>query len=163
MKLLLLIGFMLSAFHPVHVSFTTVEYDPDQDCLVVMSRIFHDDLSSAIETSYGDKISMDSLSNPQHLEPLIRYYREKVVLSVNADHLNSDELSFERFEKGDMAIRLFFTVPLKNENIRTIGMQNDILTSLFPDQSNLLIMKIYDKEESFRLTSDNYKVNLPVE
>jgi len=163
MKLLLLIGFMLSAFHPVHVSFTTVEYDPDQDCLVVMSRIFHDDLSSAIETSYGDKISMDSLSNPQHLEPLIRYYREKVVLSINADHLNSDELSFERFEKGDMAIRLFFTVPLKNENIRTIGMQNDILTSLFPDQSNLLIMKIYDKEESFRLTSDNNTVTLSVQ
>jgi hypothetical protein len=140
-----------------------VEYDPGQDCLVVMSRVFHDDLSLAVESLYGDKISMDSLNDPEHLNSLIRYLKEHVVISMNDNDLDSDEFRFERFEKGNMAIRLFFSIPVNNKKIKTIRMKNTILTKLYADQSNLLIMKIYDKEESFRLTSDNKTVTLSVE
>jgi hypothetical protein len=61
-----------------------------------------------------------------------------------------------------MTIRLFFSIPLETDTITSVHISNPILTELYHGQSNLLITNIYNKQESFRLTNENYNVTLNV-
>ncbi|MFP4663109.1 MAG: DUF6702 family protein [Bacteroidales bacterium] len=163
MKLLIAISFLISSFHPVHVSFTTLELDEKENNILLMSRIFHDDLADDIRRIHQEEVVMDSLGEPQHLEAVIRYYKDRISLRINDQKINPDQIKFERFDYGNMAVRLFFSIPVSDYEINSLTMENHILTGLFHDQSNLLIVKLYNKEESFRLTNDNNKVTLSVE
>ncbi|MEA3449348.1 MAG: DUF6702 family protein [Bacteroidota bacterium] len=170
MKWAIIIAFLVSSLHPVYVSFNTLELDEDEDKLVLMSRIFYDDLTKAAENAYDmeiDTIGTNADITESDLTPLLRYYKDKVQISVNNKGIPPENITLDRFEirnyaKEDMTIRLFFSIPLETDTITSVQISNPILTELHHGQSNLLITNIYNKQESFRLTNDNYEVTLKI-
>ncbi len=168
MKLAIVIACLVSSLHPVYVSFNTLELNEDEGKLVLMSRIFYNDLTKAAENAYDIKIdTIDSDANitESDLAPLLRYYKDKVHISINNQSIPPENINFDRFEisnyaKEDMIIRLFFSIPLETDTITSVQISNPILTELYHGQSNLLITNIYNKQESFRLTNENYNVTL---
>lgn len=167
MKWAIVIAFLVSSLHPVYVSFTTLELDDDEDKLVLMSRLFYDDLAKATENKFGTQIKSDSVLSEEQLELLLRYYRDRVSIFVNETKISPENIQFDNYETGnygkeDMTIRLFFSIPLETDTITSVQLSNPILTELYHGQSNLLITNIYNKQESFRLTNDNYEVTLKI-
>ncbi|MGC9332099.1 MAG: DUF6702 family protein [Bacteroidales bacterium] len=167
MKWVIVIAFLVSSLHPVHVSFNTLELNEDEDKLVLMSRLFYDDLAKATENKFGTQIKLDSVLSEEQLEPMLRYYKDRVSIFVNETKISPENIMLDRFEisnyaKEDMTIRLFFSIPLETDTITSMQISNPILTELYHGQSNLLITNIYNKQESFRLTNENYIVTLNV-
>jgi hypothetical protein len=162
------IAFLISGFHPVYVSFNTLELDDDEDKLILMSRLFYDDLTKAAKNAYNvTGMPEDTLAKEQDLNLLIRYYKDKVGIVVNDVEVPDSLITFEKHEisgagKEDMTIRLFFSIPLDENGIKSIKIRNSVLTELYHGQSNLLITNIYNKQESFRLNLDKKEVTLNV-
>ena len=168
MKWAIIIAFLVSSLHPVYVSFNTLELDDDEDKLILMSRLFYDDLTKAAKNAYDvSNMPEDTLANEQDLALLLRYYKDKVSIVVNNVEVPDSLITFEKHEisnagKEDMTIRLFFSIPLDDNSIKSIKIRNSVLTEVHHGQSNLLITNIYDKQESFRLNLDKKEVTLNV-
>jgi len=160
-----LISILIFSFslHPVHVSFTNVELNSEKNEIIIMSRIFMDDLEKAAEINENYDIDISNLDDSTNLKPIIKYYKKTFNFQLNGEKINSQKIKFKRFEKSDIAIRLFFSYKPGNNKINQIKVKNNILTDIYPDQSNLMIIKIYDTQESFRLTSDKNEVSLQIQ
>ncbi|MDA3820814.1 MAG: hypothetical protein PF590_10185 [Candidatus Delongbacteria bacterium] len=106
MKLIMVIVFLISSLHPVYVSFNTLELDEGENKLVLMSRVFYNDLTKAAENAYDmeiDTIGTDADINESDLAPLLRYYKDKVKISVNNKGIPPGDINLDRFEISNYA------------------------------------------------------------
>ena len=166
MNYLISIIILSFTFHPVHISFTNLELDNENNEIVIMSRIFMDDIQKATEISQNVEIDINNLDDSTNLNPLIDYYHKRFNFYINEEKINPEKIKFKRYDinqASDIAIRLFFSYKPKNDKISKIKVNNKILTDIYPDQSNLMIVKIYDTQESFRLTPDKNEVTLSLQ
>ena len=162
MQFLLLISFTLMSFHPVHVAFTNVEYDNDKQEILIASRIFYDDMELAVEQLFDADLQLGTDNeHPESDKFISLWYASVFEISINGEKIPPENIEFIRRETDDLAMRLFFRI--KSEFPKQISIKNLILTDLYADQANLMILKVGNLEESFSLTEDNNVVTLEVE
>lgn len=140
---------ILSLFHPVHVTLTSIDHVNGTDSLKVFIRMYYDDFlldySSAglpdagIESSVSKTFPADLMSN---------YLNEKVNIIVNNKHLKGKLLNLV-LENNEISMNLLYITEKKP---RTISVRNLIMTGIYADQSNMTIIRINDFEEGVMLT-----------
>jgi hypothetical protein len=147
---LLLFTIWLAA-HPVHVSLLSIDYIPDQKKFKVFLRIYFDDflLDSGIKSA--DQKNLDFSGGTFFTrEVLAKYVNEKIKISVNKRQITA-ELGDMALSENELRMNLFFNSPGK---ISSIAVKNLIMTSLYSDQANMIIVKVNDFEEGVKLTSE---------
>ncbi|MFH0842722.1 MAG: DUF6702 family protein [Bacteroidota bacterium] len=137
------------AFHPVHVTLTSIDYISGTDSLKVFVRMYYDDFlldysMSGLplpERNYSDNeiFPADLLNN---------YLDEKVSIIINNKQLKGKLLN-QTLENNEISMNLYFRIGKKPG---TITVRNLIMTSLYSDQANMTIVRIYDLEEGVMLT-----------
>jgi len=83
-----LLLFFLLAFHPVHVSVTSIEYNKEEEIFLVSFKVFTDDFETNIERKYGVNLNLgkeNELKNAS--EYFSRYFRESFSFIVNGEEL----------------------------------------------------------------------------
>lgn len=138
-------------FHPVHVTFLSIDYIPENKSVSLFLKIYYDDFLLDAGISQTDKSMQDSLKNEKFLKGLVtRYTNEKVNISFN-NKLYSAYL--DDYVLSDNELRVNFSIPAVRK-ISTVEVRNMIMTKLYSDQSNMVIVKISDFEEGIKLTPD---------
>lgn len=149
-RILFLLWFI---FHPVHVTLLSINYMPETSNYNGFIRIYLDDLLLDSDLS-GFGISKDKLIAKERasVEMLERYLNEKVVIKVNEKHTPGSitKVSID-VERNEVDVNLLF---VNGGKPGTITVKNLIMTNLYKDQANMVIVKADDFEEGVKLTSE---------
>ncbi len=137
------------AVHPVHVSLMSIDYVQDQKIFNVFLRVYFDDflLDSGIEP--GDQKKLVFLGSDGFTQKVISdYVNDRVNLRVNNRQINAELVNMDL---SDNELRMNLTFGSAGK-VNSITVRNLIMTSLYNDQTNMIIVKVNDFEEGVRLT-----------
>jgi hypothetical protein len=137
--------------HPVHVTLTSIDFVTDDGSYIVFVRMYFDDFLTDSKLNgnvvdgadffAGTSASRDAMEN---------YLSKKLIIKVNEKAL-SGKLHEMKVADNEISMSLEFTGGKKPSSIIV---KNLILTDLYADQSNMVIVKVNDFEEGAKLTSD---------
>lgn len=138
-------------FHPVHVTLTSIDYIPEKDSLKVFVMMYFDDflldLNMSGEIKQGEDYSAGDSITRGTME---RYLNRKLIIRVNNKLLTGKLVDLEIVD-NEVKLNINY-IPVRDPDI--IVVKNLIMTDLYKDQSNFVIVKINDFEEGVKLTSD---------
>jgi hypothetical protein len=138
-------------FHPVHVTLTSIDYMPASDMFKVFVRLYFDDFLRDYKLIDDKFISGDfSDTSPSSVGIMEKYISERIIIKVNEKHI-SGRICDMKLIDNEISMNLEYKA-VKKPKIITV--KNLILTGLYSDQSNMIIVKIYNFEEGVRLTPE---------
>jgi hypothetical protein len=135
----------------VHVTITSIDYIPEIDSFKVFIRMYFDDFlrdSKLNGTEIQDKDF--STKNSSSLNIMEKYLAEKVIIKVNEKQL-SGKLQNMNLADNEISMNLEYG---RGKNPRIVSVKNLIMTGLYNDMSNMIIVRINNFEEGFKLTSE---------
>jgi len=139
------------ATHPVHVSLMSIDYVQDQRLFNMFLRIYFDDflLDSGMEPEDHNHLVFSG--NDAFTRKVISdYVNDRIRLRVNNRQIKPELGNMDLSDK-ELRMNLFFGSVGK---VNTITVKNQIMTSIYNDQANMIIIKVNDFEEGARLTAD---------
>ncbi len=162
MQLLIAISLFFSFMHPVHVSFTNIEYMEESQEIQIASRVFWDDVETSINQQFDVKLNLGSEAQHPEYEEFIRlWFANNLRITIDGKIIPPENVKLEHIDMGavDMLVNLSFD----SEKPASMKVENQLLCDLFADQSNLVILAINEKQESFSLTAENNVITLEIE
>lgn len=145
-----------SGAHKFYVSVTNVGYSEEEASLQVISRIFIDDLEKALKTRYEVDARLATPDESGGAETYIaRYFNTKFTVLVNGSPVKYTFLG-KRYD-NDLVICYIEVTGLPKEQLKSVGIQNEVLTDIFEEQKNLVHFDILGNKKSFVLVRENNK------
>jgi len=139
-------------FHPVHVTLTSIHQDKGNDSLKVFVKMYYDDF--LLDYHLFDKAN-DSVKNipagqliPASL--VNKYISEKVTIIVNNKELKGKLLKLDLTD-NEISMSLLYKSAGKP---RFLTVSNLIMTELYADQANMMLIRVNDFEEGIKFTSE---------
>ncbi len=158
-KLLFLIILPLLAFtvaHKFYVSVTNINYSEKDKAFQITSRIFIDDLEAVLKERYGIEARLATEEeSPIADEYIEKYFRAKFLITLNGTVAPYNFLG-KKYD-ADVIICYLEIPEIQFETLRSIEIQNEILTDMFEEQKNLVHIKWEGKKKSFILIKENNK------
>ena len=137
--------------HPVHVTLTSIDYVPEVDSFKVFVRMYFDDFLR--DYKLGGKEIQDkefSTTDASFIDKIQKYIAEKVIIKVNEKQL-SGKLQNMNLADNEISMNLEYGA---SKRPRTVSVKNLIMTGLYTDMSNMILVKINNFEEGVKLTSN---------
>lgn len=162
MQLLIAISLFFSFMHPVHVSFTNIEYVEEAQEIQIASRVFWDDVETSINQQFDVQLNLGTEAQHPEYEEFIRlWFANNLRITIDGKTISPEKLRLKDIDMGavDMLVNLSFD----SEKPRSMQVENLLLCDLFADQSNLVILTMNEKQESFSLTAENNVITLEIE
>jgi len=154
--IILLPLFAFGIAHKFYVSVTNVGYSEKDAALQITTRIFIDDLEAVLKERYDIEAKLATEDEAQIANEYIeKYVRAKFKVEVDGVPQNSSFLG-KKYD-NDLVICYIEVLDVDLAKIKSISVQNDILTDLYDDQQNIVHFKINDKKKSFVLVKGNNK------
>ncbi|WP_350290613.1 DUF6702 family protein [uncultured Croceitalea sp.] len=156
---LLTLFFVLTSFtlaHKFYVSVTNINYSEKTDALQITSRIFVDDLEALLKERYGIEAKLGTEEETSIADDYIqKYLKTKFVLELNEETVMYNYIG----KKYDNDVVIFYLeVPeVGFKGLKSISIQNEVLTDLYEEQKNLVHIKWNGKKKSFVLIRENNK------
>ena len=132
-------------FHPVHVTLTSVDYAPEDGCLKVFIKMYLDDF--LLDAEQDEDIFLNDENKKEITE---NYINQKFIILANDKKLTG---KISNLELPDDEIKVYMEYKT-SEKPKELLVKNLIMTELYNDQSNLVIIKIDNFEEGFKFTSE---------
>lgn len=142
--------------HKFYVSVTNISYSEKDRALQITSRIFIDDFEQVLLERYGIEAHLATDSETALADEYIeKYLKTKFLMFVDGEHKQYKVLG----KKYDNDIMIcYLEIPeIHIEKIKSIAVQNELLTDLFDEQQNVVHLKIMGKKKSFVLIKENNK------
>ncbi len=154
--ILILPLFAFTALHKFYVSVTNVGYSEKDEAIQITSRIFIDDLEAVLKERYDieTKLATDDESEIAN-EYIEKYLRAKFVVEV--DNEKKEYQFIGKKYDNDLVIFYLEVAEIDLAEVRSITIQNEVLTDLYDEQQNILHFKFKDKKKSFVLVKQNNK------
>lgn len=141
-----------SVLHPIHISVTDIEFDEKAKSLEIMSRVFMDDLETALRERYKMP-ELDVLApKGRTLDDMMReYFNEKFTVTLDRKLQRINYLGHEA--DGDSFV--FYIEVTNVKKWKEIQVTNTVLMEKHPDQSNIVHVSVRGNIKSLRLKQDN--------
>lgn len=160
-SLQLLIAFLITPLltsnienHEYYVSVTKIEYAEEQQSLQIISQVFIDDFEKLLRERYNEDITLAPDSDSKAIDTYIgRYLADKLKINVNGAAV---KFNFIGKEYKDDITYCYLEVNGVSD-INSVEVINKILFDMFPEQQNILRLKLLGKNRSFLLIPDNDK------
>ena len=164
LKKILGIGFLLCNFlllsfttaHKFYVSVTNVVYSENSKSFQITTRIFIDDLENVLEERYGVS---SKLATPEEAETT-DFYIEKYLRAKFSVGLDNTTATYKYLGKkyDNDVVKLYMEIEdVDLDVIKTLTIQNEVLTDLFEEQQNIVHVKWKGNKKSFVLLRENNK------
>jgi hypothetical protein len=139
------------AFHPVHVTLMSVEYSAEDKGFNVFLKVYYDDFLTDFKTLKGNPPVPDLLkSDPSAGKSITGYVEQRVQVMTGESDM---PLELVDFELADNELKLRLICRMK-KNSNKITVRNSILTDIYRDQTNLVILNYGSFEEGVKLTPE---------
>ena len=155
----LLLAFCSAFSHPVHVSITTVEYQPEKKGFVVAIKVFYDDMNLTVFNIYKENLNFVS-SKRESEKKCNNYILSAFEVSINNKE-QSGKMKFAYSTINEDALWMYYVIPWK-EKINEIDITSRIFSEMYPDQKNLVIVKVNDVEKGFSLSRDESECEVKI-
>lgn len=140
----------LNILHPVHISFTNIDYNEAQDKFEILFKLFIDDFDEILKTRYGKNLNLTGGRwENNYIETINQYMLEHFKLIINKKDKTKSALKFVKKETAEDAIWLYYDFITKEKN-NTFEVHNSLMTDLFMDQKNLLIFTYKGKQKALK-------------
>jgi len=136
-------------FHPVHVTLTSIDYVPQTVTFNVFVRMYFDDFLT--DCRMNGAIIQDEIfsgENPDSFGVLEKYINDKIILKVNDKQLVA-RLQNSSVVDNELSMNLVFK---SSKKPKKLTVKNLIMTGLYSDQSNMVIVRMNDFEEGVKMT-----------
>lgn len=135
--------------HPIFVSVTEINHNPQDKNLEIACKIFTDDFETVLAKATGAKID---LFNPKDTaltgRQISQYVSRHLALVVDGKPVS---LSFVGFERETEAVWSYFEVKNISAAPKNIAIMNNLLYENFKQQINLLHVTVNGKRKSTKL------------
>ena len=149
-------------FHPVHVSYTNVEYNADKKQFHILFKIFADDFDLIIKKKYNVFLNLEKGKTPEGYDKIIsKYILEHFKIVVDNKDYTKTRLKFINLELKEKAVWFNYTYKYKG-NSKHFELWNSLMTDLYYDQTNLLIFNYHSFQKAIRFTNDKTKEVLSI-
>ncbi|WP_395053340.1 DUF6702 family protein [Flavobacterium sp.] len=151
---ILFIALTSSSFHKFYVSIYQINYVPKKKMLEITSRIFIDDLNTALEKKFNKQtfIGTDK-ETPEDVVLMKKYLSEKFKIKVNGVSKPINYLSKE----VETTILVCYFNSKEISKIDNLSIENNALLEINDEQQNVIQANIKGEKQSLLLTSENYK------
>jgi translation elongation factor P/translation initiation factor 5A len=128
----------------------SIDYEPEGKVFNMFLKIYFDDflLDSGLGADGGHKLVFKD-SDEFTSVFLTDYVNEKVRIMVNGNPVKAEPVKMD-LSDNELRMNLSFGSDAK---VRSITVKNSIMTSIYSDQANMLIVRVNDFEEGARLTA----------
>jgi hypothetical protein len=143
---------MFSFLHPVHVSLTSVDYNNEKGMFDVFMRLYYDDF---VLDSTGSPDVAAVL--PQNADT-VNLRKEMEIYLGSKFNIFADNRELRgqigRIRISDNEISMNLEYELKRSPSRVL-VRNTIMTTLYSDMANMLILRVGAYEKAVKLTPEN--------
>jgi hypothetical protein len=140
--------------HKYYMAIYQVDFVPQKKRIQVTSRIFVDDLNSALEKKFRVKSNIGfSQETPQEEANLKKYLAEKFIIKVNGV---SKPMTYLSKELEANVMICYFRIS-EISKINSLEIENSLLMEWNSDQQNIIQANLNGEKQSVMLTSDNFK------
>lgn len=142
--------------HKFYVSVTNIVYSEKDNAFQITSRIFIDDLEDVLYERYGVQTDL-ATDNESELADLYieKYFKAKFAIELNNENAEYSFLGKEY--DNDVMICYLELSKVNFSELKSVSIQNEILTDLFEEQQNIVHLKWKGKKRSFVLIRENNK------
>jgi hypothetical protein len=150
---------ILFLFHPVHVTLITINQAQESDTLKVFFRMYYDDFLrdyKLYDPAFKPDNTGETVKIPDEL--IKKYFNDRVQIYINHRVLLGS-LSKVSTDSYEIRLDLIYQSDKKPRNFK---IRNQILISLYSDQSNMVYLNINKYENALKLTVDHIEEELKV-
>ncbi len=148
--------------HPLHLTFTNLEFNTAKNRWVLTIKIFSDDFSTNLKAATGLNLAEGSKAVKEETSKILKNWLDnRFMIWFDTRPLAIETWKFEGIKVKDDATWITYTItaPLPVTEVR---IRNSLLMDLYPDQKNLFIFvmgqtesahefKIKDQETTIKL------------
>ena len=146
-----------TAAHKFYVSATDIEYNEKQRSLQIISHVFTDDLEDLLQSRYSKELVLvKDDEHPAADEYVEKYFQSKLRVKVNGKDRKLNYIGKE-YDKDQLLVYLEVE---DVEPVKTIGVENAVLTDLFPEQKNVVKVEYGGTIKSLLLMRDALSATL---
>ncbi len=148
--------FSLYAFnaHKFYIALTEIELNSEKQSVQMIMNVFIDDIETAINKDYSTDLQLNTKKENTKVDEFFLKYLKKHFY-VTIDDKKCDYNFIGKEYDGDL---VYFYLEIENiQNLKNIEIQNDVLIEHFPDQQNLIKVKVNGERKSLFLTNSNDK------
>lgn len=154
--LLVILSLSFTATHKFYVSVTNMVYSEKDSAFQITSRIFIDDLEQVLEERYGINAELATENEAKLADEYIqKYFKAKFAIELDDEIVKYSFLG-KRYD-NDVVICYLEVTDVNLKDLKTIAIQNEILTDLFEEQQNVVHIKWEGQKKSFVLIRENNK------
>ena len=152
--ILLVLPLFAFTMHKYYVSLCEIEYLKEKQSIQITLGVFIEDLEFILDKNSGKSLNLASKTEVENVDDYYKkYLSEHLLVSVN-----SKNQSFKYIGKeydGDI-VRFYLEISAIKE-FKSIEITNNILINEFPDQKNIVKIKVKDFNKTFYLNKSNNK------
>lgn len=148
MRLKSLIAGILACFglmaysHPLHLTFTNLEFKTQNSHWVLTIKVFSDDFAANLMTTTGTESMAGKNSKSDDVNQILKKWLEnRLVIWFDSKLIEFDTWEFDGIRVKDDAswLTFTFTAPLP---VSEIKVRNALLLDLYSDQKNLFVLSM---------------------
>ncbi len=136
--LLVVLSITTSAFHPIYVSSTDIDYKSKEKRLEISIKIFSDDLQKVLSKVLKREIEINTNRESNDAETLILDYIKKHFVLYNGDKILDLEFVGRSQDKDDLFGMLVFFKVDKVKRLSNLRLYNSILVDDLAGQINTI-------------------------
>lgn len=138
--------------HKFYVSTTDVRYS--ENAVQIISRVFVDDLEKTIDKRYGIQSRLATAKEDTKADTYLeRYYADKFIVKVDGKEKKFRFIGKEYKEGMVVSYLEIPETPLPS----SIEIENTLLYETYPEQQNIVHIRVKDTRKSFLLLRDSDK------
>jgi hypothetical protein len=147
--------------HPVHVTVTNIDFSKENKAFEISIKVFSDDFESIILKMKNVELNLGKANEFGESDKYIcEYVRNNFSISINNDKFADKKLKFLKREVREGALWIYFRYPL-SKKIDVLKVNNTLLNDLYPDMTNLVIIKLNETENGYTLNKNttSFQIN----
>lgn len=138
----------MSVLHPLHITYTSLEVNEENDSIYLSHKFFTGDFillfHHLFEKQVEPRINQDF--SKAELDLINIYLSYRFVLVSGNDTIRLD---YQRKDQDDESLWLYFKGGLPDNGLKSLSVQNQLLLDLYEDQTNLVIITCGKEEKGF--------------
>lgn len=149
--------------HPLHMSFTNIEYSASKQKWEVSVKLFKDDFAVEINKLYDVLVDIeDEGENQVDAACFQQFISDHFMLIINKDTIDVDSWEFLGKKLNFEAIWLKFSFEFQGIP-KNIEIKNTLMFGLFQDQKNLLIFKYKNEQKAYQFRKNKPQIHFVIE
>lgn len=136
-----------------------MNYREKDQAIQMISRYFVDDMEKLLIQRYGIQPKLMSNQELDDIDTYIeRYLRDKFVIFINEKKMDWNFIG-KQYDVDVM--KVYLEIPdIAKDRLQSIGIESQVLYGVYPEQKNVVHIKVNDLKKSYVLIKESDKAEL---